>query len=63
MTLAELIVELTKLDSTLPVAIEDADTGWCAPVIQVSVKGLEEDGSLYAVMEPCCYADMKGYFK
>lgn len=62
MTVTELITELGKLDGALRVAVEDADTQWCAPVVGVEVKN-HPSGEVFAVIDPGSYYDMLGEFE
>ena len=61
MTVAELIAKLLTFDQSLRVAVEDADTQWCAPVVNVTVMKHPE-GETFAVIDPCGYPDMLGRF-
>jgi len=61
MTVAELIAALGTIDPTLRVAINDADTGWCAPAVSVDVKD-HPSGERFAVIHPCSYVDMMEAF-
>lgn len=62
MTVTELIAELGKFDGALRVAIEDADTDWCAPAVGVDAKN-HLTGERFVVIYPCSYVDMLGSFE